>query len=251
MICKKCGIEKEASKFRVTKWIKVGHESRCKQCRNLKMTIHRYKISEEFLVYLYTHDNCMCCGVEFSNSFDRCLHHTDEGVQGLVCRKCNYVLGADDDEALRTLDCVLSYMKQDRDVLCLISELPRIKKEHTRTVTKDSLGEQCNSCKGFYTRGSFYTDCRVRRDVCWDCNRGRLRLKISKPTKEAKQKTTHCECCNSELTEKMVHHVGDVAYGIICRRCNVLLKDESKEQIDRLLSAKLWIEQESLEWVMA
>lgn len=254
MICNTCGIDKKAPKFCASKWCKRGHEARCRQCRITHNTMRRYKISKEFLTYLYTHDYCMVCGIKFSDTFDRCLHHTKEGAHGLVCRKCNYALGQDDVEALRTINCALAYMKMDRSPICFISELPRIPRKHTQRVTKcssaDAHGGQCNNCKNFYTKDSFYSDKRVQRDICWECNRGHKRLSKSKPVKEGKQKTTHCECCDSKLSEKFVHHVGDIVYGVICRRCNVLLKDESKEQIDRLLAAKLWMEQDDLEWVM-
>ncbi len=250
MICNKCGEDKPLEDFSKDKSNKRGRLSKCKLCDKRRRKFSKYNISEEFLDYLYSYTECMCCGNSFKNALNRHIHHIDEGVQGLVCQDCNFILGQETDLDLLKIESVLAYAHSDRKILCRLSELPRRPYKNTHSVTQCNIedGRQCSSCKNFYTEDSFYVR---RQQICFKCERAGSRLRISKPVKEAKQKAMHCDCCNDILKEKQVHHVGDIAYGIICRHCNLLLRDESKEQIDRLFSAKLWIEQESLEWIMA
>ncbi len=253
MICTQCKEDKTQDDFYTDKSTRTrtGRHSACKVCRNKQTRMSKYNISEGFIDYLYSYTECMCCGTSFKNNRHRHIHHTEKEVQGLVCRDCNYILRGETDLDLEKIKSVLVYMHSDRKILCRLSEIPTRACKHKYSATecssKNTNSRYCNSCKNFYTENSF---CIGHQNMCRECGRGMARLTRSKPVKEAKQKTTHCECCNTELKEKHIHHIGDIAYGIVCNHCNNLLRDESKEQIDRLLSAKLWMEQESLDWVM-
>ncbi len=251
MICKRCGIEKAQACFTKQKEMKSGRRNTCKSCTNFKSTMVRHNIDEDFLNHLHTHENCMCCRIKFKNSRDRCIHHTDTGVHGVVCQKCNRSLFQETDEDFNRIESAIIYMQSKRKLICRISELPKQNQPPGKQVTKcnetDIGAKQCIACKNYYTVDSF-GNCKIRENkLCFECCRAGHQLRRSKHVKEAKQNTTHCACCSTQLKEKFIHHVGDEAYGIICLQCNMLLGDELKEQLTKLLYCRDWINQSRLQ----
>ncbi len=202
MICKKCGEEKPKDEFHKNHQMKSGVLNTCKVCGNFGRVARQHSLDDDTLTFLYSQAACRCCGTTFKTLYDRNIHHTENGVQGIICCRCNRSLGQETETDLLKIKAAVSYMQADRAVICRVSELPARKQTPSRV----------------------------------DIN-----LRHLKPIKDTKKKATHCACCEMELTEKFVHHVVDEVYGIVCRRCNMLLSDESPDQLDRLLACRDWI----------
>ncbi len=245
MKCNRCDTNKDVSQFRNHSGYKSGHESYCKTCMNFARTMRKYSISKNTLKYLYSHKQCMCCGERFINNKQRHIHHTVQGVQGLICTHCNTIIRQETEEDLQRIKDVLVYIKSPRKPVCLLNKLPNRIQHNNRLAIQcknTNIGARyCTKCKKYYTLESFYTS---NPRICCNCRREGRRLSYSRPVKESKKMVTNCDCCKSELKKKHIHHVGNIAYGIVCNRCNSLLKDESKTHTDRLLSCIHWINQD-------
>ncbi len=252
MKCRRCELNKDLSQFYKNKRNKSGYESLCKPCKSIDINARRYGISESFLEYLYSHEQCMCCGEKFESKKNRHIHHTDQGVQGLVCIHCNYILSQETEEDLQQINLALAYMKSYREnLLDRDNQQERLRnfgraskfvEESSETIRCGT--KQCSQCKRFLTKESFRTrqGSKNTRNVCWECGRGNDRLLQSKQATEVRDKTFRCACCDCELTDKKcVHHVGDTVFGVVCNRCNQLLGNESEQRKMRLLACKLWI----------
>ena len=258
MKCRRCESDKELSMFYKSKRNKSGYEHICKPCKSIELNAQRYGISERFLEYLYSHEQCMCCGDMFANNICRHIHHTDQGVQGLVCIHCNHILGQETEEDLQRIESALTYMKSPRENLFDRDnqqveplDFGRASKFTEETSeTKGCESQKCSQCKRILTRESFITRKGPNniRKVCWDCQRSNVRLSQSKEATEARNEASNCSCCDCALNDKKcVHHVGNTVIGVICNRCNQLLGDESEQRKMRLLACKMWLE-DNLNW---
>lgn len=182
--CRRCNQIQDVSHFYRSKRNKSGFEYICKICKGIEINARRYNISESFLEYLYTYDTCMCCGNLFISNKNRHIHHTDTGVQGLVCIHCNHILGQETEEDLQGIKYALAYMKTHRDnFLDRDNQQERLRKfgresrfteESSETIRCES--QMCSQCKRILTKESFNTDKRGTRKVCWDCQRSNVRL---------------------------------------------------------------------------
>lgn len=252
MKCRRCKQDKDAKHFYANSRNKTGLEYICKPCKSIEINSRRYKISESFLEYLYSYENCMCCDEPFLNNKCRHIHHTTDGVQGLVCIHCNHILGQETDEDLQRINKVLAYMKLprknllDRDNqqerLRNMGRLTQVVEESSETIRCETL--VCSQCNRQLTLESFpKRSTNAYRKVCLDCRASNVRLSQSKQATHIRNNSQICVCCGCELTsKKCVHHVVDTVIGVLCCQCNQLLRNESKQQRDRLLNCKLWIE---------
>lgn len=252
MKCRRCNQEKELNCFYKASRNKSGFEHICKSCKSIEINARRYGISESFLEYLYSHEQCMCCDAQFTNNKCRHIHHTAQGVRGLVCIHCNHILGQETDEDLQRIEQALAYMKTSRENLLdrdnqqerlrIFGKASKLVEESSETTRCES--RTCSQCKRILTKESFRTDSRRTRKVCIDCQRSNIRLSQSQQATEARNNASYCACCDCELVakKKCVHHVGDTVLGVVCNRCNQLLGNESEQRMMRLLACKLWIE---------
>lgn len=253
MKCRRCGSDKDLSMFYKNKQNKSGYEHICKPCKSIEINALRYGISESFLEYLYSHEQCMCCGEQFASNKCRHIHHTDQGVQGLVCIHCNHILGQETEEDLQRIEDALTYMKSSRENLfdrdnqqvepLDFGRASKITEETPET--KGCESQTCSQCKRTLTKESFRTrqESNNVRNICWDCGGSNVRLSQSKKATEARNKASSCACCDCDLNGKRcVHHVGNAIIGVVCNRCNQLLGDESEQRKTRLLACKLWLE---------
>lgn len=252
MKCRRCKSDKDLSMFYKSKRTKTCHEYICKPCKSIELNAKRYGISEWFIEYLYSHEQCMCCDEMFTSNKGRHIHHNDQGVQGLVCIHCNHILGQETEEDLQRIEKALIYMKSFRDnLLDRVNQQVEPQKSGTRSrfteessEIKGSETRMCSQCKRKLTKESF----RIRKEsnnirkVCYGCERSNVKLSHSKQAKEARNKASNCACCDCELIKKYLHHVGNTVYGVVCNRCNQLLGDESEQRKTQLLACKLWIE---------
>lgn len=252
MKCRRCNQTKDLKCFYSSNRNKSGFEHICKPCKCIEINARKYKISESFLEYLYSHGQCMCCGDQFTSNKCRHIHHTAQGVRGLVCIHCNHVLGQETDKDLQRIEQALAYMKTSRENLLdrdnqqeRLRNFGRVSKfvgESSETTRCES--RMCSQCRRILMKESFYTDSRRTRKVCLDCQRSNVRLSQSTQAIEARNKASYCACCDCELAakKKCVHHVNDTVLGVVCNRCNQLLGNESEQRTTRLLACKLWIE---------
>ncbi len=251
MKCRRCKQEKSWEAFYKNNRTKTGFEYICKPCKSIEGNARRYKISEHFLEYLYSHEQCMCCNEPFVSNKGRHIHHTAQGVRGLVCIHCNHIIGQETENDLQRIKQALTYIKTSREnLLDRDNQQERLRKSRTAskltTVSSETLrceSQTCSQCERILTKESFTSRFNGTRKVCHDCHRSNVRLSQSEQATEARAKASQCACCDSELTaKKCVHHIGDIVLGVVCYRCNQLLGNESGQRMMRLLACKLWIE---------
>jgi hypothetical protein len=84
----------------------------CKTCQRLHKAMYRYKIDRSTAVQLYSTTACECCGSQFKNQQHKHIHHTDEGVVGLVCLTCNHLLRDESDAHLQRLKSCVKYIER-------------------------------------------------------------------------------------------------------------------------------------------
>lgn len=146
MECTKCKVDKDTSNFRVRLSLKSGLNSWCRDCENKaqrdkyiptikvektidpleikqkafeRMLKHRYKLSrEEFDTMLLNQMNkCKVCSNTIKKGenlvVDHC--HTSNKVRGLVCRRCNTLLGyLETDQTI--LNSAYDYLKMNNRI---------------------------------------------------------------------------------------------------------------------------------------
>lgn len=250
MQCRRCGSDKDLSQFYKSKRNKYGHMTICKPCNKIEIACRRYGISDQDAELLLLHERCMCCGAK-SKIMD--IHHTDQGVKGLVCRRCNIILGQETKENLQMINCALTFIETSRENLLDRAdqqvELRKTGRKISRFVeeTSETRGcgsRMCSQCGRHLTLDSFYNNPNGSKRVCVECRRNNNRITRSKQAKKAKREACICSCCGGALInlKKCVHHIDNTIRAIVCNRCNQLLGDESEQQKDRLLSCKLCIE---------
>jgi hypothetical protein len=253
MKCRRCEQEKDLKHFYKSSRNKSGFEHICKPCKSIDINARRYGMSESFLEYLYSHEQCMCCGGQFASNKQRHIHHTKQGIQGLICIHCNHIIGQETASDLQRIEQALAYMKSSRENLFdrdnqqerlhKPGKISKFVEESSETIRCES--QVCSQCKRILTLGSFGTRLESNNPskVCWDCTRSNVRLSSSRQAIGARNKATSCACCGYELADKKcVHHVGDTVIGVVCNRCNQLLGNESEQRKMRLLVCKLWVE---------
>jgi len=116
-VCSQCGIEKKITEFHRRSSVSCGVMSHCKSCNN--HLSRKYRLSEdEYNKLLISQDGkCAICKSEDPGGRYTVLnvdhdHNTGE-VRGLLCLRCNHVLGYvnDDIEILKTAIDYLSTRK--------------------------------------------------------------------------------------------------------------------------------------------
>jgi len=130
-LCSKCKTKKELKQFSRNRFNSDGYHHYCKSCKN-KDAKHRYSTNEEYrlkrqrkqLNYLYalsetdydqllTNQNhsCAICLLPFESKrktfVDHC--HKSGKVRGLLCPKCNNLLGQCHDDTL-ILNSAIEYL---------------------------------------------------------------------------------------------------------------------------------------------
>lgn len=251
--CKSCKLTKCEQDFYTDK--RNGNtETNCKVCRNLKITAKRYNLEVDQLRLLYTHKNCMCCKEEFYNTKLRHVHHTDKGVKGIICYKCNYILGQESGLNIHRIKTSLRYIdKPSENLIDRDNQQERLNKvgKVTKFVVVSSettrhKSQNCKQCNRHLTIDSFDKPSgRGYRKVCVECRRFNWRLLNNPIIRELRETTIICDCCELSFTsknKKCVHHINESIRGIVCNRCNQLLGDETNEQKNRLQLCLNWIE---------
>lgn len=96
--CTCCGIEKDINKFGYSyggaSKTKKYYKSRCYSCSNRKK---RYNLTYEELSKLSKEDNCNICKGHLNNRYVIDHDHESGRVRGVLCDKCNLMLGHSND----------------------------------------------------------------------------------------------------------------------------------------------------------
>jgi len=118
--CRICHKIKHTSEYRQTKRRKKGYQQPCKQCNRENRTSfkrkieRRYKISfKEYEKLLKDQENkCLICKKEFIDSKHTHIdhNHTTNEVRGLLCHKCNSILGYS-EENIEILKEAINYLE--------------------------------------------------------------------------------------------------------------------------------------------
>lgn len=239
--CRRCKETKEAKHFYPQKRNVSGLENICKDCKRIERAAKRYHVSEIFVEHLYTFNKCMCCGACFKDRKDAHIHHTDKGVRGIVCRSCNYILcGETQQDRVRINKC-LEYMASD-NLLDTVNQQERpidkaVVTESSETTRCETL--YCRQCKrkGLTKKDFVKEKSRNYRRVCRKCSVENF--KLTSKYKTLRESKTFCDCCGqkfSKTNKSCVHHIGTEVRGIICNRCNQVLRDETKTRRKQLLA---------------
>lgn len=98
-----------------------GHTQKshtCRKCRRYIKASHRYQITTEEAIQLYSAANCQCCGHKFDEEkYRQCIHHLQIGaeivVRGVICKQCNWLLQDENAEHKQRLKSCLKFMDED------------------------------------------------------------------------------------------------------------------------------------------
>jgi hypothetical protein len=82
----------------------------CKACQRLHKAMSRYSVSREVASRLYSATVCECCGSEFEKQTHKHIHHTQDGVVGVVCITCNHLLRDESPSHIRKLLCCVKWL---------------------------------------------------------------------------------------------------------------------------------------------
>lgn len=102
----------------------------------------------------------------------------------------------------------------------------------------------CSKCNKEKTLNNFHfrKDSKKYRNECKECWRfcqASRRYGITFEQAEKYYKQSYCMCCGVVFTrpkQKHIHHVGDKVKGVVCRECNIFLRQETSDHLHRLKS---------------
>lgn len=238
--CRRCNQTKEAKHFYPQKRNSTGLENICKECKSIECAARRYSVPEELIEHLYARKTCMCCGKTFKDRMEAHIHHTQkQGVRGIVCRSCNYVLSDETITDRQRIEACLEFMARN-NLLDTVNPQERPNSIEARTESSETTCCEtlmCKQCKKTLTVRDFHQKVKSRnpRRVCKQCWNANWRLRNT--ARKRRMQATHCECCNSAFTKNnksCVHHIGDTIHGVVCNRCNQVLGDESLQRCEQL-----------------
>lgn len=113
--CAKCGVTKPSDQFAVYRSANDGLGRFCRECDNAVSRARRYGIPEDRVRLMAKRPACEVCGFAFENSrqqhFDH--RHSDGAVRGVLCFRCNSIVG-DGLEDPRRLLAVARYLTRTK-----------------------------------------------------------------------------------------------------------------------------------------
>jgi Zn finger protein HypA/HybF involved in hydrogenase expression len=127
--CSKCKISKPLNEFHKRKNSKDGHDHYCKECSNARHRIkyatdpmqklnakyRKYNINHDEFINMYNAQNgkCKICNEPFKRRRHILIdhNHVTESVRGLLCPKCNILLGSCNDN-IETLKLAINYLEE-------------------------------------------------------------------------------------------------------------------------------------------
>ena len=256
--CSKCGKEKALNLFHFRK-DSGKHRNECKACWKLSQASSRYGITFEQAAEFYKRPHCMCCGVEFTHSKQKHLHHVNHKVRGIVCKDCNILLRQETSDDLHRLKSCLSFMELPRENLFDKADQqgsrrdgascgPSTTKRRARSYSLDGL-HNCKTCNRDLPLKAFYLKRNTAGDLkpisnCKECQivycKSKQYTLTFEQVKYLRSKDT-CDCCGT-LCYPYIHHVGAKVLGAVCRTCNLFLEQETDQVKHSLSCCVKWIE---------
>lgn len=130
-----CGYGHSLENHAVVKQVKTKGTSTitlwtCTECTRINNKVSRYGLTiEDYETMMIDQDhNCKICKKEFSSNKDNCIDHDHsccndlpngqrscgKCVRGIVCKKCNLILGMVNDSKEYLMDCI-EYLSGDSD----------------------------------------------------------------------------------------------------------------------------------------
>jgi hypothetical protein len=128
--CSKCKLEKSLTDFNKHKSGKLGVHHYCKFCHSqqrkdtydynksrIKQILYKYNLSEEDIQIMFKNQNgkCKICNIQYDNVskhnalyIDHC--HKTTKIRGLLCSKCNRLLGICNDN-INILKSAINYLE--------------------------------------------------------------------------------------------------------------------------------------------
>ena len=93
--CASCGLIKLAGEFAVYRAANDGLGRFCRVCDSVNSRSRRYRLPRETAARMTAMEACECCGQVFSSSRHQHIdhRHSDGAVRGVLCRKCNSLVG--------------------------------------------------------------------------------------------------------------------------------------------------------------
>lgn len=93
--CAKCGLVKPAGEFAVYRAANDGLGRFCRECDSTHSRSRRYGLPEDRAREMAAVRSCESCGCGFQNSKNQHIdhRHSDGAVRGVLCGRCNTVLG--------------------------------------------------------------------------------------------------------------------------------------------------------------
>lgn len=121
--CSKCKKEKPVNEFFKNRSNKDGHDCQCKKCHETYAKKHYWKkhlkktlnitVEDYDKFYRQQKGRCAICGVhqsELNRRLDTDHSHDTGRIRGLLCRRCNLLLGNAKDD-ITILKKAITYLK--------------------------------------------------------------------------------------------------------------------------------------------
>lgn len=243
-ICSFCDEEKSLDQFGLNgKFI----YSLCKTCKNLKTIMRRYGITIEQAIKVFKTLQCECCHCEFTSKNPRHIHHIATGYKGVICQKCNLILGQETQDDLHRIQSCLQFIKAQRKNL-INRDNQQGSLSDPSTTERRPRSFVCNRCHRHLSKISFRIDRKWRRKVCKHCEvclESARQFGISYEIAFELYSRDLCDCCQFPFTSTnkvTIHHIGNEVLGAVCDACNRRLGQETKQQVSHLQACESWIQ---------
>jgi hypothetical protein len=254
--CRNCSLEKPISEFHFRK-DNESYRSECKECWKYRQAANRLGISFDQAKQFYKQPTCLCCGENFKTKRDHHLHHVNNQVKGVLCHYCNTAVGQETDTDLHRIKACVNFMLKPRENL-----FDRVNQQGSlengilspSTISRQiSCNQrQCKFCKRILPLNRFYKQKYVSGKygyyaACKECHKiytKTYKFNLTFDQVQILRATTRCECCEEQFTSKQfpyIHHIGDKVLGVVCRRCNSLLEQESDLTKLKLNACLAWL----------
>lgn len=110
--------------------------------------------------------------------------------------------------------------------------------------TCSKCGEE-KSLSSFHFRkdsGKYRNECKA----CWKLSQAKSKYGVTFEQAVRYYEQPHCMCCGVEFTtkpkQKHLHHVNNEMRGVVCKDCNILLRQETLDDLHRLKSCLSFME---------
>jgi predicted nucleotidyltransferase len=175
-----------------------------------------YKITLEQALEVFKTVNCNCCQCEFTDKNPRHVHHTVDGYRGVLCQKCNLIIGKETEEDLHRIQSCLNFVSLHRENFTNRDNQQGSLSDPSTTARRPRSQEQvCNKCLRSLSMESFRVDRKWIRKTCKHCEvclESARQYGISYESAFELYSKCTCDCCKQSFTatnKVTIHHIGD------------------------------------------